>query len=652
VLDPAFALGHSLGDALGVSDDVLYDLEINPNRPDAMSVAGVARDLAARLHVPFTQRSPSVLEVGGSALDRCSVDIVDADLCGRFLIRVLDDITVGSSPSWLANRLTTLGMRPINSVVDVSNYVMLELGQPNHTYDLAKVPGGALRVRWARDGETIETLDGVTRTLSADHGVIADGSDIAVGIAGVMGGASTEISDTTTSVLVEMAWWDPMTIAVASKALGLRSEASSRFEKGCDPEVVEVAARRFAELLVTDSGATLAPGTVDEHGTQWDRSPITVRTPRVEAVLGISIDAGRIESLLEPIGFDVAPGASPDEQAVTIPPWRYDTRLEVDVIEEIARHYGYSNIEGRLPPAAHTGALTARQHDRRLLRDTMLGLGFDEAMPMPFLAPGDLQAAGVATDAINVANPLVTDESVLRTSLRPGLLKAIAYNESHRSTQIRLFEIGRVFHRPPAGQRLPNEPEFLAAVRAGDGAVAAVEAWSVIADTLHLGRSTLEQTDLPGLHPTRSARVMIDGHQVGAVGEIDPGVLVAFDIDERVGIVELNLDALLAEPHGETHLHDVSRYPSSDIDLAFVVDESVSAAKVHEVIEDAAGELLASLRLFDVYRGEGVEAGQRSLAFTLRLQADDRTLTDAAGAEVRQRVIDAVESSLPAHLRA
>ncbi|MCX7621726.1 MAG: phenylalanine--tRNA ligase subunit beta, partial [Acidimicrobiales bacterium] len=282
ILPKGLEPGTDLKDALGITEDVLYDLEINPNRPDAMSVAGVARDLAARLRIPFTQLDPKVSETGDSS-GLIAVEIVDPDLCGRFYARVLRDVAVGTSPSWLANRLVALGMRPINSIVDISNYVMLELGQPNHTYDLDLVPGGQLRVRWARRGERIVTLDDVERELTPVDGVIADRDDRPIGIAGVMGGASTEISAQTSSVLLEMAWWQPMAIARSSARLGLRSEASMRFERGADPEVVELAARRFAELAAA-SGATLLGGAVDQRGELPSREPITVRTSRINAL--------------------------------------------------------------------------------------------------------------------------------------------------------------------------------------------------------------------------------------------------------------------------------------------------------------------------------------------------------------------------------
>ena len=656
VLSPTTEPGTDITAALGIVPDVLFDLEINPNRPDAMSVAGVARDLAARMKVPFTQLSPVVVEQG-SIPPGVSVEILDADLCGRFFVRVLGGISVGESPTWLANRLTHLGMRPINSVVDVSNYVMLELGQPNHTYDLDKVAGQALRVRRAREGEAIRTLDDTERTLTSGDGVIADGDDLAIGIAGVMGGASTEISDTTTSVLLEMAWWDPMSIARSSARLGLRSEASMRFERGADPEIAELAARRFAELLAP-AGATLAAGAVDQRGNLPSRDPVPVRIARVNSLLGTDLGGDTVMELLTPIGFEVTPvGASAaGVQDVTIPTFRYDTTNETDVIEEIARHFSYSRIPRTVPSAVRTGGLTVRQQDRRSIRQTMVGLGLDEAMPLPFVSADDVAASGLPGAFVTVTNPLDAGESVLRTSLRTGLLKVVAYNASHRHPGVRLFEIGKVFGRPIAGAQLPDEREHLGVALAGDDAVGAVETWQVLAEALSFDGHRLEQVAVAGLHPTRSAEIVArtpDGADVviGAVGEIDPTVLDRFAIAERVGWLEVDLDRLLDLPHGDHDYHPISRHPSSDFDLAFEVPEATSAAAVERSIREAAGPLLASVRLFDVYRGQGVAEGHRSLAYRLRLQAHDRTLTDADIADLRTRVVTAVADQHAAVLR-
>jgi phenylalanyl-tRNA synthetase beta chain len=649
VLDGDHAPGLPLAEALEMGADVLFDIEVNPNRPDAMSVAGVARDLAARQGAPFSLPEPAVAETGLDATDRLSVEILDPDLCGRFAVRVLDGVVIQASPRWLANRLTALGMRPINSVVDVSNYVMLELGQPSHTYDLAKLAGAGFRVRRAVDGETIETLDGVTRTLTSADGVVADSDDMVVGIAGVMGGASTEIGGDTTSVALEMAWWDPASIAASARRLGLRSEASARFEKGADPEVADLAMRRFAELLA-DTGATLAPGMVDARGNTPERETILVRTGRVNGILGTDLTRDRIGELLGPIEFTAVPNG--DDLDVDIPSFRPDSTTEIDVIEEVARMHGYTGIARTRPRSMLTGALSRRQVDRRTVRTAMIGLGLDEVMPVPFLAPGDLERAGLDADGITVTNPLVAEESVMRSSLRPGILKTLAYNASHRLAGLGLFEVGHVYRHPEASQPLPDEREYLAVALAGRDAGDAVGVWSALADALAARDYALVADVVAGLHPTRTARIEVGGVPVGHVGEVDPGVLDAFDVPERVGWLEVDLDTLLGVPHGDTPYRQVSRYPSSDIDLAFEVDDAVPASAVERCLREAAGDLLARLSLFDVFRGAPVGGGRRSLAFTLRFQAADRTLTDAEMADVRRRCIDAVEGSLPASLRA
>jgi phenylalanyl-tRNA synthetase beta chain len=656
--------GVAFADAMGIERDVLYDLEVNPNRPDAMSVAGVARDLAARLGLPFSLPGPQVDEVGGKHIDSVRVDVLDPDLCGRFSARVLQGVTVGPSDPAIARRLTLLGMRPINSLVDVSNYVMLELGQPNHPYDVAKIRGGGLRVRRARAGEALVTLDDVERRFTADDLLICDAEDTAIGIAGIMGGADTEIDATTTEVLLEMAWFLPIAIAKTSRRLRLRSEASARFEKGTDPEVIDLAHARFAELLAP-SGARLEAGMVDVRGELPAREPIRVRTGRLNRLLGTELTSREIIELLTPIGFasEPADGGAGDPAAdveVTVPSWRYDSSAEIDVVEEVARLYGYSRIGRSVPTAAHTGRLSARQLERRRLRSLLVGRGLSEAMPLPFLAPGDLERCGLPGDGIEIANPLVKEESVLRTSLLPGLVKALGTNTARRNTGVGLWEVGHVFRRRDGddpgpdswGESLPDEREMLGVALGGRDAAEAVREWRAVAEVLGLAGVEVENAAVPGLHPTRSARLVGPaGEAVGAVGEIDPGVLEAHGIGERVGWLEVDLDLAAGLPHRTRIYRPVSIYPSSDIDLAFEVDDAVPASAIEATLRTAAGDNLAALRPFDVYRGPGIPEGRRSLAYSLRLDALDHTLTDDEVAEIRRRCIDAVESAFPASLR-
>ncbi|HET8619349.1 MAG TPA: phenylalanine--tRNA ligase subunit beta [Acidimicrobiales bacterium] len=650
VLPADLPVGTGFAEAMGIEADTLYDLEVNPNRPDAMSVAGVARDLAARLGVPFAIPEPEVAEVPASQVRDVRVEVDAPDLCGRFTARVLSGVTVGESDPTVARRLTLLGMRPINSLVDVSNYVMLELGQPNHPYDLARVRGGGLRVRRARPGESLVTLDDVARTFTTDDLLICDGEDRAIGIAGIMGGAETEIDATTTDVLLEMAWFLPIGIAKSSRRLRLRSEASARFEKGTDPEVIDLAHRRFAEL-VAPSGARLEEGSVDVRGELPDRSPVRVRTARLNRLLGTSVKAGDVKELIEPIGF--ATTIEGDDTSVTIPTWRYDSSTEIDVVEEVARMYGYTRIGTHLPPSAHAGRLTDAQLERRRLRALLVGRGLAEAMPLPFLAPGDLARSRLADDGITITNPLVAEESVLRTSLLPGLVKALATNAARRNTGVGLWEIGHVFRRPAAADApLPDEREVLGLALGGRDAAAAVHEWRIVAEALGLTGVAVRNEAVPGLHPVRAARLVgPSGEAVGAVGEVDPEVLTAHGIAERVGWLEVDLTTVAGLARDPHVYRPVSVYPSSDVDLAFEVDEVVPAGDVEATLAEAARERLASLRLFDVYRGPGIAEGRRSLAYTLRLDAPDHTLTDAEVATVRDRCIEAVESRHRATLR-
>jgi len=659
ILPPDLVPGTGLREALDLRADTVYDLDVLPNRPDALCMLGVARDLAARQGVPLLVPDvvPSVVPGGPDV----PVEILDADLCGQFVVRVVSGLRLGPSPRWMAQRLVAAGMRPINNVVDVSNYVMLELGQPNHTYDLAKVPGGAFRVRSARDGETLVTLDGTERTLTAADGVIAGADDVAIGLAGVMGGASTEISDGTVDVAVEVAWWDPGRVAATAARLNLHSEASLRFKRGVDPAVARLAADRICSLLAEVADATVHDGGTWAQGHLPEPATVEVRPDRVNSVLGTTLQADEMTALLAPMGFACTPVG--DALSVAVPSWRPDTSIEVDVAEEVARQYGFSRIVKTVPRSPHTGELTARQHARRRVRRALEGAGLSEAMPLPFLAPGDLERCGLPPGGLVIANPLAAEESVLRTSLRPGLLGAVAHNARHRIPGVRLFEVGRTFEvgaegvltdverSATAGTVLSGEAEHLGVVLAGQEAPAAVELLEVVLAAAQTGPLGLRTAAVAGLHPSRAAVVEVAGVVVGEVGEVDPEVLTALGVEERVAWLDLDLSVLLSLPTLDRLARPVSRFPSSDFDLAFVLDEQTPAAVVRATVTGAAGPLLQRCDLFDVFRSEALGEGRRSLAFRLRLQAPDRTLTDDEVAQVRAAVIDAVVETHGAELR-
>ena len=650
VLPPGTPIGRPYGEALGLLDDVVVDVDVTRNRPDCWSYLGIARDLAAKLGIALTPPRPPAPRRDGDA-PVTTVELVDGDRCARFTSTVVSGVRVGPSAPWMASRLTAAGMRPINNVVDVSNYVMLELGQPNHAYDLATLGGSGFRVRAARAGEQLTTLDDITRTLVPDDLLICDAHDHPIGLAGIMGGADTEISDATTDVALEMAWFDPVGIAQSVVRTGLRSEASARFERGVDPYVADLAIARFVDLL-----AETCPDVLVRHHAVDARSDhlppagraTRLRVAQVERILGPAIPADEIIALLEPIGF-VATAAGDGVLEVDIPSWRPDSSEEIDVVEEVGRMYGYERVGKRMPSSTIHGRLSSAQKRRRELREVLLGLGISEVLPNPFLAPDALTRAGLDGDSLRIANPLVADESVLRTSLRPGLLKAVAFNESHRRTGVSLFEIGHVY--PPGTGELPDEYEALGIVLAGAEAPAAVAVWKEVATAMGIGARLDQDRVPPGLHATRSATLVAGRDAIGAVGEVAPDVLEAYGIDERVAVLELDLRHVVDREPNPVQWKPTSRHPSSDLDLAFVLPDDVPAERLDKAIRQGAGALLVGLELFDVYRGERLGLGRRSLAYRLRLQAPDRNLTDADVAAVRQKV-SAAASKLGADLRA
>ena len=652
VLPGNLPVGAPLTEALGLERDVVFDLAIEGNRPDANSMAGVARDAAAKLRLPFSiadhpvDRGPQVAGQLASAVDDAP------ELCPRFTATVITGVAVGPSSPLVARRLTLAGMRPISNVVDASNYVMLELGQPTHPYDLDRLPGRGLLVRPARRGETIVTLDGVERRVGdGDDCLICDAEGTPVGIGGIMGGASSEISDQTTDVLLEAAYFTPMAIARTSKRLGLRSEASARFERGTDPEGIERSVERFCSLL---GSGQVAQGMVDVRFVEPRRQSIRVRVERVNRLLGTELDAEAIVGYLSPIGFESATADEAGVLSVTPPTFRPDAALEVDVIEEVARHHGYRSIQRTVPLSPFVGALTPYQRARRRLQDVLAGAGYNEAIVSPLLAPGDHDKAGlVQVDEIVAVDPLAREESILRASLLPGLLRSVAFNVAHRTGEVRLFEVGNVFTAHDRTAELPLETERVALVVAGtaDGVTEAKRVLDLVLDVFHADARLVPAADVAGWHPTRTAAVVVGGDLVGHVGEIDPAVVERYGVEGRIGAVDVDASKLLPAERRYVEAVAVSKLPSTDIDLAFVVDDAVPAGDLQATIRGAAGELLVDLALFDVYRGSQVADGHRSLAYRLRFQALDRTLTDAEVATIRQRIIDAAGTAHHATLR-
>ncbi len=707
--------GTPFMEALGLEPDVVFDITVEGNRPDAWCIAGIARDLAARLALPFSAPEPPEPPAGDRPVESLASAAVESlDLCPRLTVSVLSDVAVGPSPRWIARRLLLAGMRPINNVVDASNYVMLEMGQPTHPYDLALLPGRGLRVRQARAGETLVTLDGVERRVGVrgrslgDTGVdclICDAEDTPVGIGGIMGGSSSEISDPTTEVLLEAAYFTPMAIARTSKRLKLSTEASARFERGCDPWGIEPSVHRFCQLLSESVPALrVADGMLDVRGEVPQPFPLTVPVGRVRRQVGVDLDTQRIAALIEPIGFAVldGTGVGAGELTVVVPTNRPDIRPEPfgvdDVIEEVARTFGYSNVPRHVPTWPQPGRLTRSQRSRRFVKDVLCGVGVSEAWTDTFVSASAHEDVGLEGEAVRVSNPLDAEKPYLRRSLLPGLLGALEYNASRRQPEVRLFEVGVVFSHPGEGAprvveragaggreraELPGERELLCAVFAldHDDARHAVAAWHLLADAFqlngvrlsapgsHLGVAPDDRLPaLPGLHPTRSAHLVAHGGQggpavIGSVGEVDPAVVTKFGLTattgagtaaRRAGWLEVDLGLLFDEsrvPRRVTAGGAVSRFPSADVDLAFVVADTHPADVVAAALHAAGGDLLESVSLFDVYRGPGIDPEARSLAFHLRFCASDRTLTDEEVGALRLQCIEAASEAFGATLR-
>jgi phenylalanyl-tRNA synthetase beta chain len=701
-LDPATELGRDVREVLGL-DDVIFDLAITPNRPDAMCIVGVARELAAHFSLDFVVPAP-LAPTDSSVSSDVTVVIEDDARCPRYLARVAR-VTMGESPAWMAQRLVKAGMRPISNVVDVTNYVLLERNQPLHAFDLSRLAGRGIVVRLANEGETMTTLDDVERTLTGQDLLICDAERAPQAIAGIMGGSTSEVSDTTTEILLESAYFERMGIARSSKRLKLRSESSARFERGLDPDAIASNAERAMQLLVEVAGARVAPDAVDVYPVPVERTRIRLRASRVNAVLGTDLDAEDVWSSLSPLGieldsasdvsgsaFDVSGSASDvsgsasdvsgsasdvsgsasdsaGEMVAVVPTFRPDLDREIDLVEEVARRIGFDRI-GRTLPDTHgqVGMLTPRQQERRLVADALVGVGLSEAITLSLVSPADLERAGAPLDrVVRATNPLRAEESVLRTAVLPGLLRAVAGNTAQGLADVALFEMGRVFLTPldrPAGAGpLPDEPEHVALAWAGhvrrrpledDRAVDvydALDAVRAVLDALGIHDVSLQPDTLTGYRAGRAARVVVGGHDAGTVGEVAPAVLTALGLDAPVVAAELVLDTLLDAVRRDRTFRTPSRFPASSIDLAFVLADTVATADVLATLRGSAGDALEDVRLFDVFTNDAFGPGRRSLAFALRFRVSDRTLTDADVAAFRQDAIDAVIAAHDAELR-
>ncbi|MEN8113990.1 MAG: phenylalanine--tRNA ligase subunit beta [Actinomycetota bacterium] len=646
-------LGSDFSTLLPVGD-VVFDVSITPNRPDCMSVYGLARELAAYYQLPLAEPDLELPTSDAAAM----IEIVDDVACPRFVGREVHGIEVGSSPHKIRARLTAAGVRPISNVVDASNYAMLEFGHPTHAFDADRL-GNRVVVRHATEGERITTLDDLDRALEINDIVVADG-ERPVAIAGVMGGADTEVRHDTANVLIEAAYWNPPSILMTSKRLGLRSEASARFERGMDPEFCRMGADRVAQILVETAGGAVA-GVADEYPARPTQRTITLPADEVERVLGISIDPETTASLLTRFGFGVT---GDDPMSVTVPTRRPDVIRAADLIEEIARLYGYDNIPGRLRFGDGQGLPMEQQRLRRL-RSVLVGAGYHEILSFSFIGAADLDALMLSDDdpartGIPVVNPLRDEEGVMRTTLIPGLLKAASANLAKRVDDVRLFDVGKVFL--PGDVDLPDQPDRLGFVAAGtsgrrwDAAGAGYDVydatglWDVIAAVMEVDGAELRAVERPPFHPGRAAEIVVDGEPIGVVGEVHPTVASGHGIEGRAIIGELQV-APLTTDRKAWRFDAPSSYPPQVFDLAFEVDTSVAVGAMLDAIDTAGEGLVESRRVFDVYEGEPIPEGRKSVAVTLTIRATDRTLSDGDVAPIRRQIVDAVVQATGGSLR-
>ena len=637
--------------------DVYFEINVTPNRPDCLSVYGLARDLAALYETPLRGYDIAVETNGDPTSVAVSID--NPEMCPRFSGREVRGITVGPSPHWLRSRLELAGVRPISNVVDASNYAMIEFGYPTHAFDVDRL-GDTIVVRMANDGETITTLDDQERVLTSEDIVVTNGTK-PVAIGGVMGGASTEVHDGSTDVFIEAAYWNPPNILMTSKRLGLRSEASARFERGTDPSFCPNGADRVAQLLTQTAGGKPAPSPVDVN--PGDITPWTITYPLTETkrILGIELSTEETTSLLERLTFGVE---GSDPLTVTVPTRRPDVRKPVDLVEEIARLHGFADIPDTVP-SGPGGGLPFVERRVRTLRDIMVGSGLYEILTFSFIGADDLQhlhpedPAAVAA-AIAVVNPLNETEGVMRTSLIPGLLKAASTNLGRRLPSATLFEIGKVF-LAGAG-KIPDQPDRLGFVLAGqpdpqwhtrtreydiyDG-TGLIE---LLTSQMRVPGVHVVHSERPPFHPGRCADVLVGESRIGTVGEIMPSIATSFGLSGRVVVAEIDIADLVTD-RGHWQYDIPSNYPPVVFDMAFATPDAVPAAAVLDAANAAAGDLLEHSQLFDVFSGESVGEGLVSYAINFRLRAADRTLTDAELGPVRKAIADAVSAATGATLR-
>ncbi|MBI5695879.1 MAG: phenylalanine--tRNA ligase subunit beta [Nitrospirae bacterium] len=638
ILPEEAPVGEDIVKALGL-DDWALEVNVTANRPDCLSHVGIAREVATLIRKPLRLPETAVKETGEAVRNLVAVEVEDAELCPRYAGRVIKGIKVGPSPSWMRTRLQAAGVRSINNVVDVTNYVLMELGHPLHAFDYDLLEDRKIIVRSAAEGEAFTTLDGVERRLSDGMLLICDGAR-PVALAGVMGGQNSEVTDGTKDIFIESAYFDPGSVRRTSKKVGLHTEASHRFERGADPEGLIAALDRAAYLIEELAGGKVATGRVDEYPSQVTMPEVSVRVGRVNGVLGAE------------------------------PTFRPDITREADVVEEVARIYGYGKIKSALPQYAMTPRTPDRTREAsRTVKEALRSIGYNEAINYSFINPADLDRFMLPEDDfrrrfITLQNPLTAEQSVMRTTLLPSLMGNLAWNYSRGVRDLKLFEISKVFISEGPG--LPDEPLRVAGIAYGardfgsvlDGKEKDVDyfdtkgAVEMLLDRLGVdGASCKPAADIPFMHPGKSAWLMVGGRDAGFLGQAHPDLVSAYDLPVDVYLFELDLQSLIGLCGREPKYAPLPKYPAVDRDVALILGEDVPSSSVVRTIESLKLDIIEDIRLFDYYAGRPIPDGKKSLAYTIDYRAANRTLTDEEVNAVHAIVVAALRDKLGAEVR-
>lgn len=636
-------------------DDQVIEFEITPNRPDCLSIIGMAREAGASFEKTIEEPKNRVDSEVDKIEDYFNGLHIETEKTDRFILRVIKDVEIKESPQWMKNDLMKAGMRPINNIVDITNFIMLEYGQPLHAYDLDKIREKALIVRDAKDGEQLLTLDKNTRSLTSEDIVICDGKSNPIGLAGVMGGFDTEVTESTTNILIEAATFEDDSIRQTSKRLNLRSEASSRYEKKVPSKLAEVAIDRFCELIEATSSGIVVAGSYDHKKDQIEDRTLRLRNSRSNTLLGLDLDINQTRAYLENLGLETS--IEGDEIITKIPYYREDLTIEADLIEEVGRLYGFHNIK----PQPLKGALTeGLKSDLRNFMDQVrrdvFALGFSEILTYSFISEKqfdnlNLDKESKLRNVIKILNPLGEDFSVMRTTLLGNMLDVIRRNINNKENDLKLSELGNTFSLNDSHERIETKLLTLGLVGDYDFYYTKDIVLNLL-DKYGVNEIEFEKNDQNSIyHPGRCAHIIVDGQDIGTIGEIHPLVLENFDIGKRVYAAELNIDLLITKKADQIRYQTVSKYPMVERDIALVVDKAVESQKIIDVIKDNGGQLLKSVQLFDIYTGSQIEEGKKSLAYKIGFQSDERTLKDKEVKAAFENILAALSDAFGVNLR-